>query len=156
LNKILRSGVVAAGLAMSTVMGMTSAHAATAAVFTGEAIVASFGTGASNGTATLCVNGTIGSATATCTSGSNGAATFSLVEATATCPATGSAQGEVHSTSGPAWNTNFTWTRVGAVAVISTSGGTVGAANGAAVFAVPGNPCGTTNVHVTFAGFLAG
>jgi len=148
LKKILRSAVLVAGIATSITMGMTSANAAGAGVFTGTAKINSFGTGASSGTADLCVHGYVlgQPVVGACVEGVTGRvgnvkATFDVFEASATCPLTGQASG---SFSG-AVNGTFNWTRVGATAVISITGGNLAGGSGTAAFKVTepaGLPCG--------------
>jgi hypothetical protein len=167
LKKILRSAVLVAGIATGLILGSTSANAAGAGVFTGDVSLNGFGVGSSTGEAWLCVVGafapppTVATAVGPCTSvtghaASNVHATFDLNEPSASCPATGTAVGSVTG----AVTGNFTWTRVGAVAVISTSGGSLGTGVGVAAFAVTspvGNPCNTaagTTVKATVAGAL--
>ncbi|HWL35973.1 MAG TPA: hypothetical protein VNQ77_07245 [Frankiaceae bacterium] len=100
--------------------------------FTGVASIGCFGCpGPRPGTATLTVVGAaFGSASAS----------YTVVDpADATCVISGSATGSVTG----AIDVNFTWLRVGATAVITTTGDIDGA--GAAVFVVTspvGNPCG--------------
>jgi hypothetical protein len=141
LKAILRSAVIAAGLATSVMVGMTGATADPGAgVFTGSANINCFGCGTSNGKAHLDVTGTV----------SGGVdATFTVNEPAATCPVQGSATG---STTG-AVTVNFVWTRLGATAVITTTGQINGA--GVAAFVVVGLPCGGP-VTATVAGALAG
>lgn len=149
VKSIKRITLLAIGAGIAVVASMsTPATAASVAVFTGTAHINCFGCGASTGTASLKAIGSINGATAVNVPIS---ASYSVVEASATCPATGSAAG---SYSGK-YSGNFTWTRVGAIAVISTTGAISGP--GLAVFAVTsplGLPCGKA-VTATVAGVLA-
>jgi hypothetical protein len=117
-----------------------------AAAFTGTSFINCFGCGTSNGNASLNIVGASASGGPI-----NGAAnaTFTVNEPAATCPVQGSAVG---STTG-ALAVNFVWTRLGATAVITTSGDIGGA--GVAAFVVVGNPCGGP-VTATLAGAIAG
>lgn len=149
MKAILRSAVLAATAATAMTMTTAPAHADGAVAFTGTATIACFGCGPSTGSASLSVSGSVNGSTQV-----NAAATasFSLNEPSATCPATGSASGSV---SGSGFGVTFNWTRVGATAVITTSGDIDG--GGSAAFkADSANPCGGTNVKATFAGSVAG
>lgn len=141
MKAILRSAVIVAGLATSVVVGMTGASAADAGVFTGSASINCFGCGSSNGTAELDI--------AAGTLSGHVHASYTVNEPPATCPVQGSATG---STTG-AVTVNFVWTRLGATAVITTTGSVNGA--GVAAFVVVGNPCGGP-VTATVAGALVG
>ena len=140
--KILRNVVLAAAVAGATAMTGTPANAAGAGVFTGVASINCFGCGVSNGSADLWVTGVVGTTPAAAVQGvtpPNAKATFSVTEIPSQCPVTGSAVGVVTG----AVNVGFSWTRVGATAVITTTGDING--GGAAAFAVTspvGNPCG--------------
>ena len=101
--------------------------------FSGTASINCFGCGSSSGTADLTLLDTGGAVHAD----------YDVTEPSITCPLTGSATG----TTTGAINVNFTWTRTGATAVISTTGDVNGV--GAAAFAaatplpyadVPTNP----------------
>ncbi len=153
MKAILRSAIVAAGMATALATSMTPASADTGAVaFTGTASITCFGCGDSNGTAALTgVGATVeggvvnGSATATYTVHEDNAVGIE-------CVVSGTANG---STTG-AVAVNFNWTRVGAVAVITTSGQINGA--GVAGFAVTspvGPPCGGP-VQALVVGAIAG
>ncbi len=131
MKAILRSAFVVAAAASSIVIMGTSANAAGAVAFHGTAEIACFGCGVSSGTATLTSVGT---------HSGGSTATYTVNEPTGvTCVVTGSASG---STSG-AVNVSFNWTRVGPIAVFTTSGDINGA--GVAAFKVTepvGLPCG--------------
>lgn len=114
------------------------------AAFTGEAAINCFGCGVSTGTADLTVISTGGMGSAF--------ATYTVFESPAQCPVTGSATG---STTGSVV-VDFNWTRVGATAVITTTGDING--GGVAAFAVTnplGNPCGGP-VTAAVVGAIAG
>jgi len=153
VKAILRSAIVAAGAASTMIAGMTPASAAPGGVvaFTGTASIGCFGCpGPRPGTAVLSgtgvtLEGNVISGTAN--------ATYTVTDpADVTCVITGSATGSVTG----AINVGFTWLRVGATAVITTTGEVNGA--GAAVFVVTspvGNPCGGP-VTATVVGAVAG
>lgn len=150
--KILRRAIVAAGTAATILTSTTPASAQTAIVFEGSASIGCFGCGtygpAGNG-ACFSVTGVI-HGTAVVNAG--GCATFTVTEPIgATCVVSGSAQGEI-TLGGDTYT--FTWTRFGAVAIISVPD----LGTGAATFLVTspaGNPCGGS-VTARFAGELAG
>ncbi len=144
MKAILRSAVVVAAAASSIAMISTPANAAGAVAFTGTAHIDCFGCGSSTGTADLTGVGThSGAATAN----------FTVFEPEgATCVVTGSASGTVTG----AVNVVFNWTRVGATAVITTSGDINGAGVAAFVVTSPvGNPCGGP-VTASVVGAVAG
>jgi hypothetical protein len=151
MKRIMRSavlvGVAVAGIALST-NGPAFAKPS-GGVFNGTAKINCFGCGASSGTASLKVSGVSqGKAVAN----KPVFASYTVSEAPATCPAVGTASG---SFSGAIHGT-FTWTRVGATAVITTAGGIKGA--GIAAFSVTkpvGLPCGGP-VTAVVAGSVAG
>lgn len=174
---------VLATMGFATMFGTTSASAdddiATVAVFTGTAHINCFGCGTSTGTAsmgTVCVSGNAnGDDVAACGytrlgSGRrilNGSATaiYTVQEDPgASCVITGSADGTGDGT-GTAFgrmmgslNAAFHWTRVGANAILTTTGDVTGA--GTAEFAVtspalPSIPCGGS-VDAEFVGSVAG
>jgi hypothetical protein len=150
MKRIIRSAVLA-GVAVSGIaLGTTGpAYAQGAGAFTGTAQINCFGCGSSAGTASLKVSGEVNGQAVT---QGNVNATYTVSEASATCPAVGSANG---SFSG-AVNGTFTWTRVGATAVLTTAGDIKGA--GIAAFAVKspvGLPCGGP-VTAEVAGTVAG
>lgn len=158
--KILRSAIVVAGAAASVLMSTAPGNTATAAAFSGTAEIGCFGCGEygpDGNAADFTVAGTIQNEVGTGT----GWATFTVTEPTgAACVVSGSAQGEIHidgtSVTGATIDidASFTWTRVGATAVVSVPG--VG--TGAAAFKVTepvGNPCGGA-VSASFAGAIAG
>lgn len=147
MKAILRSAVLAAGVVSTVAMMGAPAQAQGAVAFTGTATIDCFGCGTSTGTATLSGSGVLNGAAV---SGS-ASASFDLEEPAATCPASGSASGSVTGVV----NVDFTWLRVGATAVITTSGDIDGA--GTAAFAVTsGLVCGEDDVTATFAGAVAG
>jgi hypothetical protein len=151
MKRMMRAGLVAALAIAGIAIGTTDSASAKASggVFNGTASINCFGCGTSSGTAALKVSGVL--------QGKAGAqkalsASYTVSEASATCPAVGTANG---SFSG-AVSGSFTWTRVGATAVITTSGGIKGA--GIAAFAVKkpvGLPCGGP-VTAVVAGSVAG
>lgn len=118
-----------------------------ATAFSGQAHVNCFGCGDSTGTASLFI-GPSGSADIS----PNATATFTVNEPPSTCPATGSAAGTVTG----AINVNFTLTRLGSLAVISTTGEITGAGIANIVVTSPlGNPCGGP-ADLQLAGTLTG
>ena len=115
--------------------------------FYGEAAIDCFGCGVSSGTAALWVAPAVPGLDAP-----NTFATYTVIEIPSQCPITGSATG---STTG-AMNVTFSWTRVGATALITTTGDVNG--GGAAGFVVTdpvGNPCGGP-VRAQVVGAIAG
>jgi hypothetical protein len=124
-------------------------HGSGSVAFTGTANVACFGCGVSAGTADLLVSGVIGDAVL----GANPVhATFTVDEQPGACPATGTANG---TTTGPV-QVDFSWTRLGAFAVVTTRGDIDGA--GIAAFTVTspvGVPCGQA-VTAAVVGSIAG
>lgn len=149
MKAILRSAVLAAGVASTLAMTAVPSSAQGAGVFTGEASINCFGCGVSSGTATLSVTGEVNGVAQV---GASASATYTVTEIPSQCPVTGSANGTVSG----AVNVTFAWTRVGATALITTSGDING--GGTAVFAVTspvGNPCGGP-VTANFAGAVAG
>ncbi|MDQ1705134.1 MAG: hypothetical protein QOF18_1500 [Frankiaceae bacterium] len=150
MKRIMRSAVLASAGIASIALGTSSpAFAATEGAFNGTAHINCFGCGTSTGTAALKVTGAIGTKKVIQGAVSS---SYTVVEAKGTCPAVGSATG---SFSG-AINGTFTWTRVGATAVLTTAGGIKG--DGIAAFAVTqpkGLPCGGP-VTATVVGSVAG
>jgi hypothetical protein len=148
--KILRTIGLAAAVAGTVAFGGSPAGAAGAGAFAGDASIDCFGCGTSDCSASLTVGGVVGTAPAV-----GAAATTSCTAnepADVTCVVSGSASGRVEGSV----NVDFNWTRVGAAAVITTSGDINGA--GAAVFVVTspvGNPCGQA-VAAKVVGALAG
>ena len=65
-------------------------------------------------------------------------------------------QGQAFGTTTGAVNTAFTWSRFGAVAIISTTGDINGPGVAAFVVTTAGLPCGTTNLQAAVVGALAG
>ena len=143
---VARAAVVAALVATTTVTA-PPASAVTNATFTGVVNIGCFGCGTygpSGNAASLWVNGVYDNRVVSATfpvAGPNGHASFTVREpgGDLSCLVTGDASGEVVVTGdlGHA----FTWTRVGAVGVVTVQN--VG--NGVATFAVTsplGNPCG--------------
>lgn len=169
MNKILRTLGLSAAIVGSVGLGTTPASAVGAGNFIGEASIVCFGCNVSTGTADLCVNGVFVAEDVPPTSvppavtqveceydGDNTVwnveATYTVIEIPSQCPVTGSATG---STTG-AVNVTFNWTRVGANAVITTTGDIDG--GGTASFAVTdpvGNPCGGP-VTAAVAGMIVG
>ena len=156
LKAILRSAILAAGLASSVAISMTPASATPPAtggvvVFSGTAAIDCFGCGVSQGTAELTGSGVVGTNVVT-----NGSAhadySVSELNVSPACVITGSASGTVTG----AINVAFNWTRVGATAVITTTGDITGAGvAGFAVTAPVGIPCGGP-VTADVAGVVAG
>lgn len=149
MNRIMRSAVLAVPAGVAILAGTTApAYAAGAGSFNGNAHINCFGCGASNGSANLKVTGVINGVAKT---QADVVATFNVTEAALTCPAVGSAVGGFSG----AVNGTFTWTRVGATAVITTAGDINGA--GVAAFATTkaGLPCGGP-VDAVVAGTVAG
>jgi hypothetical protein len=159
MNKVLRTFSLAAAVASSMVFG-GSAGAAGGGAFVGTAHVDCFGCGTSDCDASLTVAGALvstappgaapvlggaetGTETAPCTANE---------PADVTCVISGTASGKVEGV----LNVDFNWTRVGATAVITTTGDIDGA--GVAAFHVSsptGNPCGQ-EVVADIAGALVG
>lgn len=137
MKHILRATVLAGTAAASIALGTAApGYAAGGGAFNGQAQIGCFGCGASSGTASLSVSGVINGKSVV---QGHVDASYTVSESSTTCPAVGTANG---SFSG-AVNGTFTWTRVGATAVITTSGDLSGA--GVAAFAVvqpKGLPCG--------------
>jgi hypothetical protein len=149
MNRIMRSTVLALPVGVALLATTTgSAYAQGAGTFHGTAHISCFGCGPSNGTANLKVTGEING---TAKVEADVFASYTLNENPTTCPAQGTAQG----TFSGAVNGSFTWNRVGASAVITTSGDING--NGVAVFATTkaGLPCGGA-VDAVVAGSVAG
>ena len=150
MKGIMRSAVLAGAAIPAIAIGTTGpAYAQGAGTFHGTAHINCFGCGSSSGTADLKVTGEVNG---TAKVEADVTATYTVTEASATCPAVGSATG---SFSG-AVNGTFKWTRVGATAVITTTGDIAGA--GVAAFAVTspvGLPCGGP-VNATVVGGVAG
>lgn len=153
MKAILRSAILAAGAASTIVMSTTPASAATAATFTGHAVIGCFGCGTygpAGNSATLNVQGVVDDGVA---SGlANGSASFTVTEPVgATCVVSGSATGTVSvSTSAGVKGGSFTWSRTGAVAVITVPSISATATAGFAAHAT-GNICGS-RVEAEFAG----
>jgi hypothetical protein len=139
MKAFLRTTVAVAAAAASIAMVGTPADAAGAVVFTGTANIDCFGCGVSTGTAELTGVGTLLDPANPVLTGA-ATANYTVNEPDgATCVVTGAASGTVTG----AVDLSFNWTRVGAVAVITTSGDVEGA--GVALFVVTspvGNPCG--------------
>lgn len=156
MKAILRNAVLAAGVASIAVTGMQPASANHGSVrFTGTATIAKFGQGASTCKADLKVTGTVHGHTLTDV---DAEVSCTLNEPPSTCPVTGTASGTVTATAddGTALSIDFTWSRVGATASISTTGDLVG--SGAAAFKVTspvGNPCGANNVVAEVVGYVS-
>lgn len=153
MKAILRSAVLAVGVASIAVLGTTpvSAHHGNV-VFEGEAEIDTFGLGASQGRAKLRITGDVHGTTVV---NEAATATFTLNEPAGTCPATGTASGDVTADDG-SFSVDFNWSRVGATAVITTTGDIEG--TGVAAFA-PTSPigpiCGHADVRARFAGALS-
>jgi hypothetical protein len=147
----MRLGIALAATAL-TALTPSPASAAGSVTFDGDVVIDCFGCGASNGSGTLCVNGTVDNGRpVVCLPGTandpNVSTTFVVNGPAITCQLTGDAAG---TTAGDV-NVSFEWIRVGATAVITTSGDIDG--SGTATFTVtspPGNPCGMpVTAHVT-------
>jgi hypothetical protein len=184
MRNALRLAAVAAALAGSAVFGGTPASAVGVGggIFEGYAHIDCFGCGAGHGTAELCVTGAAVSPVppppppsvrvfgpqvclppdgpvippvppTTPGPTPNTSATYSVQEdGGANCVITGSATG----TTTGAVNTVFNWTRIGAVAVISTTGDINGQGVAAFIVTSPkGLPCGGA-VEAYVAGALVG
>ena len=138
---LLMSAVGAVALVTTAALPINVAHADgnDAIAFTCTAHLGAFGVaGTHNGT---CDGGTaIGLGEGTLVAPGSFSADFTYNEPPATCPALGNAAGTAHINGA---DEPFTWTRVGAVALISLPDETAGA--GVATFAVTsplGLPCG--------------
>jgi hypothetical protein len=164
MNKALRMLGLAATLTASMAVSTTSASATGGAgTFVGTASINCFGCGDSAGTAKLCVTGVkvvagpvaiVDPCVTAATGGAgNVTASYTVHEDTgAGCVVSGTASG----TTTGAVNVAFNWTRVGAVAVISTTGDINGAGVAAFVVTSPaGLPCGGA-VSALVVGALAG
>lgn len=173
MNKILRNATLAAAVAASLSVGTPADAAPIGGAFVGEASINCFGCGSSTGTAELCAEGYVhptavvtacvdpNKVAGWATSGHvnplpinpNLFASYTVAEpAGATCVVTGTASG---TTTGVV-NVTFNWTRLGAVAVISTSGDVNGSGLGVFVVTEPqGIPCGGP-VTAVVAGVLLG
>ena len=161
MRKTIRSLALVAAVAGNVAVSGAPASADGGGAFEGTASIACFGCGDSNGTAELCFTGVTFPPVEAhiCDGGrgdafqsSNVHATFRVHESPSECPVTGSANG---TTSG-AVTVAFDWTRVGATAVITTTGDINGA--GVAAFKVTdpvGVPCGGP-VTATVVGAVAG
>jgi hypothetical protein len=151
-HKILRSLGLSAALLGSMGLGASPASAQAFAVFEGTAHINCFGCGVSTGTARLCAIVKF-PPPYVCVGIEDTFANYTVNEpAGITCVVSGSASG----TTTGAVNVSFNWTRVGAVAVITTTGDINGA--GVAAFAVTspvGVPCGGP-VDAIVAGAVAG
>ncbi len=130
----------------------TPANAAAAGAFSGEATVPKFGTlQATGGTFTGCANGVFNTVVADCDptdpSTFNMTASFGYDESSAACPAVGTANGSTTVTEGAnSYSATFAWTRVGATAVVTTTGpGDTGVFVAAFETASPPVPCDTVN-----------
>ena len=160
--KILRSAIVAAAAASSILMTTTPASAATAGVFVGDAEIGCFGCGVygpAGNVADFTVAGVVNDQVGTGT----GYAEYTVTEGTdAACVISGTAEGKIYITATSvtggteSYESEFSWARTGAVAVVTVSGEVNGTA--AAVFVVTdpvGNPCGGP-VTAKFAGAIVG
>lgn len=150
MKGIMRSAVLAGAAIPAIAIGTSGpAYAQGAGVFHGTAHINCFGCGDSSGTAALSVTGEVNGVAKTEAAVN---ASYTLHEDSLTCPAVGTASGGFSG----AVNGSFTWTRVGASAVITTAGDINGA--GIAAFAVTspvGLPCGGP-VNATVVGSVAG
>jgi hypothetical protein len=150
MKAFLRTAVVVAAAASSIAMISTPVNAAGAGAYTGTANIDCFGCGVSTGTACLNLTGVYNGYVAV---NGQACATYTVNEpAGVTCVVTGSASGTVTGVV----NVSFNWTRVGATAVITTSGDINGAGVAAFVVTSPvGNPCGGA-VTAQVAGVIVG
>jgi hypothetical protein len=139
VKAILRSAVLAAGVVSAIALSTTGASAQGAGEFNGSAHINCFGCGVSTGTAELSVTGEVNGSVVVGGITANAHASFTVNEPTGpTCVVSGSASGTVTG----AVSVDFNWTRVGAVAVITTSGQISGAGVAAFVVTSPvGVPC---------------
>jgi hypothetical protein len=142
--KILRTAIIVASVAAAVATTSTPASAAAVVAFAGTATIDCFGCGDSQGTAELTgagsVAGNVGSAHAD----------YTVHEGTGTdCVISGTAEGGVTG----ALNVSFNWNRVGAVALINTTGDVNGSGTAAFVVTGPaGLPCGAHNLTALVAG----
>jgi hypothetical protein len=161
---------VVVGLATALLTPAMPARATSVLTFTADIAIDGFGfapgaernPGIRYGEAWLCLNGVAGNqvvlTAGICSSvtghGSTNAHTYFSTGQTL-CPAVSTATGTVTG----AATTTFYWTRVGAVAVITTSGGSIGSGQGLATFAVTdplGYPCGVGGtVRATATGWIS-
>jgi hypothetical protein len=153
-----------AATALSTALSTPAASAVPGAIeFQAAVRIDCFGCGDSIGSASLCtVFVSTPSGASVCagamtefvsvTAGPASEATFTVHEGTGIdCVISGTAEGDVFG----AVNVTFTWTRVGAFALISTSGEING--SGVALFVITGPaglPCGATNLTATVSGLV--
>lgn len=157
MNKILRNIGLSLAVAGSLGLGTPPASAEDVVVFHGVARINCFGCGTSSGSADLCAIVKAPPYPPYICVGIERShwdtfATYTVFEAPGQCPVTGSATG---ATTG-AVAVTFSWTRVGANAVITTAGDVNG--GGVAAFKVTepaGLPCGGP-VVATVAGTVAG
>ena len=156
MRSLLRNAVLAGAVGVTTMAGTSPASADPSVLtFVGNVYVDCFGCAGTSGTAALTLAGTFGT---TLVVGQPAAATFDaayppVIPGVAGCLVFGVANGTM--TSGGI-SVDFTWTRVGAVAVITTSGDVDGA--GTALFAVTdplGVPC-SQRVTATVVGAIGG
>ena len=159
MKAILRSALVAAGVATALATSVLPANAVGAGEFEGFATISCFGCGGTQpGTAELAVNGVNGTTPvvgAVILPGQTGNvhAAYTVIEGTGTdCVI----QGQAFGTTTGAVNTAFTWSRFGAVAIISTTGDINGPGVAAFVVTTAGLPCGTNNLQALVVGALAG
>jgi hypothetical protein len=140
LKAILRSAIVVASLATAVATTGAPASATGVIAFDGTATISCFGCGDKPGTAALTGVGVNNGAAV---SGS-ASASYTVHEGTGTgCVVSGAADGTVTG----AINVSFNWNRVGAVAVINTTGDINGSGEAAFVVTTAGLPCGTTNLQ---------
>lgn len=154
MKRLLPVALVAAGIVNGSPVAHASCHLTEpwnprcwTTAFTARAGVNCFGCGVSSGAADIWFAPAVQGVTSP-----NAKATYTVTEIPGQCPVTGSATGSVTGVA----NLSFSWARVGAVAVISTTGDVNG--GGTATFAVTspvGSPCGGS-VTAQVVGAIAG
>ena len=137
MKRLLRAAAVAVPAAASIALGTAApGYAAGGGTFNGQAHIPCFGCGVSSGTASLSFSG-VANGKVIVLGPMN--ATFTDTEQSTTCPVMGTANGSFTG----ALNGTFTWSRVGATAIITTSGDLNGVGVAAFVVVQPkGLPCG--------------
>jgi hypothetical protein len=148
----MRAGLRTLGLATALVAGavpMPPSSAAGFVAFAGTASIDCFGCGDSQGTAELCTTVVTpdGRVVTVCAPAH---AEYTVHEGTGTdCVVSGTAEGGVTG----AINVSFNWNRLGAIALINTTGDINGSGTAAFVITGPaGLPCGAHNLTALVAG----